>query len=134
MLRKLIGPHFSASAEQSDAQDSRPRQRDDASRDENAWSAGQEAQADSWANEDAGPDEDENDWDEYDDEIASAAAFSAWQDASVPQRVWNEDEAALAAELQEAHDDAERWEDWAAVDDIEDDASYEWGQEEEEEY
>ena len=134
MLRRLIGVLFSASAEQVDSQDTRPRHRDDERHDENPRPADQEALADSLDEEDADLDEDENDWDEYDDEVASAAAFASWQDASAPQRDWDEDEAAMAAEIQEAHDEAaERWEDWAAVDELEDEASYQWGQEEEQE-
>lgn len=124
MLRSLIGRLFSISTEKA-AQDARPRQRDDESRNEKSRAAGQEALADSWTDEEADLGDEENDWYEYDDEIASAVAFAAQCD---------EDEAALAAELQEAHEDAEHWEDWAAVAEREDDASYQWDQEEEEEY
>ncbi len=42
--------------------------------------------------------EEENDWDEYADEIASAVAFASWQEASAPQFDWDKDDAEVAAE------------------------------------
>lgn len=133
MLRRLFGWLFSTSAERADVQDTRPRQRDYESRDENPWAADQEALADSWADEDADLDEEEDDWDEYEDEIASAVAFASWQDEALSGWDWNANEAHSETELSEAHELGERWQDWAAVDEFEDDASYGWGEEEEEE-
>ena len=124
MLDTLIGRLFSTSSEKAAMQDTRPRQRDSEIRDENPQAADQEALADSLSEEDADPRADENDWYEYDDEIASAVAFAAHCD----------EEAAVAADQQESDHATERWEDWAAVAELEDDASYQWGQEEEEEY
>ena len=131
MLRRLFGWLFSTSAEKADVQDTRPRQRDDESRDENPWAADQEALADSWADEDADLDEEEDDWDEYDDEIASAVAFASWQDASAPQWDWGEYVADTVVELEEAY--GETWEDWVGLDERENDPQYNgWSIEEEE--
>lgn len=73
----------------------------------------------------------ENDWDEYEDEIASAVAFASWQESSANGWDWGEDEAETAAELGEAHGPVEHQEGWAAVDEAEDDddASYQWSDE-----
>ena len=133
MLRRLFGWLFSTPAEKADVQDTRPRQRDNESRDENPWAADQEALADSWADEDADLDEEEDDWDEYDDEIASAVAFASWQDEALNGWDWNANDAHPATELSEAHELGECLQDWAAVDEFENDASYVWGEEEEEE-
>lgn len=65
--------------------------------------------------------EEESDWDEYADEIASAVAFASWQEASANMR--DEDDVEVAAELQEGHGSDESWEDWVAVDEIEYDAT-----------
>ncbi len=79
------------------------------------------------------PDGEENDWDEYGDEIASARAFNSWQNSASSEEYWDEDEETLAAEREEAQGSVDRWEDWAAVDEIEDDESYQWSESEEDE-
>ena len=75
----------------------------------------------------------ESDWDEYGDEIASAVAFATWQEAADSEGDWEDDEG-LATEFEEVQGSVDRWEDWAAVDEIEDDESYQWSESEEEEY
>lgn len=70
--------------------------------------------------------EEENDWDEYPDEIASAVAFASWQQASESRLKWDEEDAEVAVEQGEVLGFGENWEDWAAVDELEDDVTYHW--------
>ncbi len=81
-----------------------------------------EARRDS-GGEDAAAYPEDSDWDEYSDEIASAVAFASWQEASANAWEWDEDDAEVAAERGEAQGFGENWEDWAAVDELEDDAT-----------
>ncbi|MDE2816125.1 MAG: hypothetical protein OXM03_09190 [Chloroflexota bacterium] len=82
----------------------------------------------------AGAYEEENDWDEYEDEIGSAIAFASHQETSADERDWDEEQAEMERWHLEAQESSERWQDWAAVDEIEDDESYQWSEDEEEEY
>ena len=110
--------------------------------DESAWPAGQSAHGGPWDDEEEEADTDEyafgfgeeSDWDEYGDEIAGAMGFASWQEEPIGSRDWDEDEADLAAGMEDPPVYIDRWEDWAAVDEIEDDASYQWSEDEEEEY
>ena len=141
MLLRFLNRLFSPSTGSVALRQSQARPRDSQVFDESAWSAEQNGLGGSWDDEeeeDAGEHAlgsgEESDWDEYGDEIASAAAFAAWQEEPESSGDWDEDEADLAAEVEESHGYADRWEDWAAVDEIEDDASYQWGEDVEEEY
>lgn len=71
--------------------------------------------------------EEENDWDEYEDEVASAVAFASWQQASELQLDWDEDDAEVAAEREKVHGHGENWEDRATDDEPADDVTYHWG-------
>ena len=73
----------------------------------------------------------EHDWDEYDDEIASARAFAAWQEASASEGHWGTDEANCEPERLDVKVYGETREDWSAVDEVEDDVAYQWSEEEE---
>ncbi|MYB76034.1 MAG: hypothetical protein F4X83_02855 [Chloroflexi bacterium] len=76
--------------------------------------------------------EEENDWDEYADEIASAVAFASWQQTPEPQFDWDKDDTEVAAERGEVRGFGEDWEDWAAVDELEDDVTYHWSKDKDE--
>ena len=141
MLLRFLNRLFSSSNDSVAWRQSQSRPRDGQVLDESAWPAEQDDLEGLWDEEeedDAGEHAlgfgEESDWDEYGDEIASAAAFASWQEEPGNSRVWDEDEADAAAGVEESHGYADRWEDWAAVDEAEDDASYQWGEDEEEEY
>ena len=141
MLLRFLNRLFSPSNDSVDLPQSQSRPRDSQVFDEGAWPGEQDELGGSWDDEeeeDAGENvlgfEEESDWDEYGDEIASAAAFASWQEGPESSRDWDEDEADAAAGVEESHGYADRWEDWAAVDDGEDDASYQWSEDDEEEY
>lgn len=74
------------------------------------------------------------DWDEYDDEIASAVAFASWQQASESRLKWDEEDAEVAVERGEVLGFGENWEDWAAVDELEDEVTYHWSNGKDEEH
>ncbi len=141
MLLRFLNRLFSSSNDSVDLRQSQARPRDGQVLDDSAWPGEQDDLEGLWNDEeedDAGENVlgfgEESDWDEYGDEIASAAAFASWQEEPGNSRDWDEDEADLAAEVEEPHLYADRWEDWAAVDEVEDDASYQWSEDEEEEY
>ena len=141
MLLRFFNRLFSPPADSVALRQSQARPRDGQIFDKGAWPAEQNGLGSSWDDEeeeDSGEHAlgsgEESDWDEYGDEIASAVAFASWQEESESSRDWDEDEADAAAGLEESHGYADRWEDWAAVDEVEDDASYQWGEDDEEEY
>lgn len=146
MLRRILGWLSSTSSDKVDSNETQPRRQDDRDSDkglltsEYESNAGIETDEDSDELDDAYDDSlptpfgEESDWDEYGDEIASAVAFASWQEAATGEEDWEEDDEGLAAELEEFQGSVDRWEDWAAVDEIEDDESYQWSESEEEEY
>ena len=124
MVRSIVGRLLPIPFAEADVRDTRPRQRDGESRDEKPRVANPEALPNSWADENADLDEEVGDWDEYGDEIASAVAFAAWQEASAHTWDWDEDDASVEAERGEAPEFGQNREDWAADDVLEDYASY----------
>lgn len=87
---------------------------------------------DTGAGEDSDAYPEESDWDECTDEIASAVAFASWQQASESKLEWDEDDAEVAAERGEVLGFGENWEDWVAVDELEDDVTYHWSKDKDE--
>ena len=146
MLRRILGWLSSASSDKTDSKETQSRPQDDRHLDKDHLTSAHESDAsgetdgDSDEFDDAYDDSfptpfgEESDWDEYGDEIASAVAFASWQEAATGEEDWEEDDEGLAAELEEFQGSVDRWEDWAAVDEIEDDESYQWSESEEEEY
>ena len=146
MLRRIFSWLSSTSADKVDPKDTQPRPQDDHDLDKGLLTSEYVPDVNSEIDEDSDEFDDahdasyptpygeESDWDEYDDEIASALAFASWQEAAAGEGDWEEEDEGLAAELEEVQGSVDRWEDWAAVDEIEDDESYQWSESEEEEY
>ena len=133
MLRRILGRLSFVPFVKGHAQEYCPGSLNGEIQDKSTPNAEHGALEDAGANDVADEGGGENDWDEYEDEIAGAVAFAAWQDASTHEWVWEEEGAEIGAELLEVHGSGEQWEDWAAVDELEDDASYHWDEEEGEE-
>ncbi|MCY4436431.1 MAG: hypothetical protein OXE05_03760 [Chloroflexi bacterium] len=142
MLLKFLNWLFSTSNDSVVLQQSQSRPQDSQVIDDSTWSGVQDGNWGTWDDDQEEEDTDEyvfgyeieSDWDEYGDEIAGAVAFASWQEKPKSGRDWDEDEADLAAGAEDSHEYVERWEDWAAVDEVEDDESYQWSEEEVEEY
>lgn len=146
MLRRILSWLSSTSSDKVGSEDTQPRPQGDHDLDKGLLTSEYESDASIETDEDSDEFDDahdasyptpygeENDWDEYGDEVASAVAFASWQEAAAGNGDWEEDDEGLAAELEEVQGSVDRWEDWAAVDEIEDDESYQWSESEEEEY
>lgn len=145
MLRRILGWLSSTSSDKGDSKDTQPRSQEDHDLDKGLLTSEYVPDVSGKTAEDSDEFDDmhhapfptpygeESDWDEYGDEIASAVAFATWQEAADSEGDWEDDEE-LATEFEEVQGSVDRWEDWAAVDDIEDDESYQWSESEEEEY
>ncbi len=122
MLRGISSWFSSTCTDRADRWKTHPSSNYSENMDKALRTAQTEARRDS-GGEDAAAYPEDSDWDEYSDEIACAVAFASWQEASANAWDWDEDDAEVAAERGEMQGFGENWEDWAAVDELEDDAT-----------